>query len=52
MADGGQPLRVLCLEDSPVDAELVSETLIRAGYELDHGATFTFALPRRKETPS
>ena len=35
MADGGQPLRVLCLEDSPSDAELVSETLTRAGYELD-----------------
>jgi hypothetical protein len=30
MADGGQPLRVLCLEDSPSDAELVSEAV---GYE-------------------
>jgi len=35
MADGGQPLRVLCLEDSPADAELVSETLTRAGYQID-----------------
>jgi len=32
---GGGPLRVLCLEDSPPDAELVSLTLSRAGYELD-----------------
>ena len=35
MADGGRPLRVLCLEDSPPDAELISETLARAGHELD-----------------
>ena len=36
MADGGpQPLRVLCLEDSPPDVELASEALTRAGYELD-----------------
>jgi len=35
MADGARPLRVLCLEDSPPDAELVSATLRRAGYELD-----------------
>jgi putative nucleotidyltransferase with HDIG domain/PAS domain S-box-containing protein len=35
MTDGGRPLRVLCLEDSPPDAELISETLTRAGYELD-----------------
>jgi PAS domain S-box-containing protein/putative nucleotidyltransferase with HDIG domain len=35
MADGGRSLRVLCLEDSPLDAELVSETLIRAGFRAD-----------------
>jgi PAS domain S-box-containing protein/putative nucleotidyltransferase with HDIG domain len=35
MAVGGQPLRVLCLEDSAPDAELMSATLTRAGYELD-----------------
>jgi putative nucleotidyltransferase with HDIG domain/PAS domain S-box-containing protein len=35
VADGGRPLRVLCLEDSPLDADLVSEALTRAGYELD-----------------
>src|SRR5450756_2334575 len=35
MADGGRPLRVLCLEDSPSDAELMSEALTRGGYELD-----------------
>jgi putative nucleotidyltransferase with HDIG domain/PAS domain S-box-containing protein len=35
MTDGAQRLRVLCLEDSPADADLVSETLSRAGYELD-----------------
>jgi len=35
MTDGGPPLRVLCLEDSPPDAELISATLSRAGYELD-----------------
>jgi putative nucleotidyltransferase with HDIG domain/PAS domain S-box-containing protein len=41
---GGGPLCVLCLEDSPPDAELVSATLTRAGYELD------FALaPDRRE---
>ena len=28
-------LRVLCLEDSPADAELVGETLVSAGYHLD-----------------
>ena len=33
--DEGRPLRVLCLEDSAPDAELVSETLMRAGYQLD-----------------
>jgi CheY-like chemotaxis protein len=35
MADGGRPLRVLCLEDSPSDAELMSDALTRGGYELD-----------------
>src|SRR5450759_835159 len=35
MADGGRPLRVLCLEDSPSDAELMGEALTRGGYELD-----------------
>jgi PAS domain S-box-containing protein/putative nucleotidyltransferase with HDIG domain len=33
--DEGRPLRVLCLEDSSPDAELVSATLTRAGYRLD-----------------
>ena len=28
-------LRVLCLEDSPVDAELAGEVLAGAGYELE-----------------
>ncbi len=35
MADGLLPLRVLCLEDSPLDAELVTATLTRAGYQVD-----------------
>ena len=35
MVDGGRPLRVLCLEDSPPDAELMHETLTRAGYQVD-----------------
>jgi PAS domain S-box-containing protein/putative nucleotidyltransferase with HDIG domain len=35
VADSGQPLRVLCLEDSLPDAELISATLSRSGYELD-----------------
>ena len=35
MADDAQRLRVLCLEDLPPDANLVSEFLSRAGYELD-----------------
>ena len=35
MAAAVRPLRVLCLEDSPPDAELVSEALTSAGYELD-----------------
>jgi HD-GYP domain-containing protein (c-di-GMP phosphodiesterase class II) len=35
MAEGGRPLRVLCLEDSAPDAELVVHTLTRAGYSLD-----------------
>jgi putative nucleotidyltransferase with HDIG domain len=35
MADGERPLRVLCLEDSPADAELIAEALTRAGFELD-----------------
>jgi len=34
-SDGDRPLRVLCLDDSPPDAELVSMTLSRAGYALD-----------------
>ena len=49
MADGGQPLRVLCLEDSPADAELVLHHLARAGYVVEHSRVdraedFTFAL--------
>jgi PAS domain S-box-containing protein/putative nucleotidyltransferase with HDIG domain len=32
---GGRSLRVLCLEDSPADAELVSATLTRARYVLE-----------------
>src|SRR5665647_1523235 len=35
MVDGGRPLRVLCLEDSPPDAERMHETLTRAGYQVD-----------------
>jgi PAS domain S-box-containing protein len=30
-----RPLRVLCLEDSPIDADLVGHTLTAAGYEVD-----------------
>ena len=32
---GGRPLRVLCLDDSPPDVELVAATLTRAGYQLE-----------------
>jgi CheY-like chemotaxis protein len=32
---GGRPLRVLCLDDSPPDVELVAATLTRAGYRLE-----------------
>ncbi|MCX6373517.1 MAG: response regulator [Actinobacteria bacterium] len=32
---GGRPLRVLCLDDSSPDVELVAATLTRAGYQLE-----------------
>jgi PAS domain S-box-containing protein/putative nucleotidyltransferase with HDIG domain len=35
VTDPRRPLRVLCLEDSPLDAELVCETLVGAGYQVD-----------------
>jgi CheY-like chemotaxis protein len=35
VTDDDRRLRVLCLEDSPLDAELVRETLAGAGYQLD-----------------
>ena len=35
MTGDGRHLRVLCLEDSPHDAELVTRTLTRAGYQVD-----------------
>ncbi len=35
MARSDRHLRVLCLEDSPDDAELVARTLRRAGYQID-----------------
>ena len=35
MADSDRHLHVLCLEDSPDDAELVVRTLTRAGYQID-----------------
>ena len=35
MTEHARQLRVLCLEDSPLDAELVLETLAGAGYQLD-----------------
>jgi len=35
MTDGNQRLRVLCLEDSPMDAELVARALTRSGYRID-----------------
>ena len=44
MTDSGRQLRVLCLEDSPLDAELVTEALVKAGYELD----VTLAPDRRR----
>jgi putative two-component system response regulator len=35
VTDGGRTLRVLCLEDSPLDAELAVEALAQADYDLD-----------------
>jgi CheY-like chemotaxis protein len=35
MTGGDRQLRVLCLEDSPTDAELVARTLTQAGYRID-----------------
>jgi PAS domain S-box-containing protein len=35
MTGGGRHLHVLCLEDSPYDAELVARTLTSAGYQID-----------------
>ena len=35
MTDGGTHLRVLCLEDSPNDAELVARSLTQAGYRIE-----------------
>lgn len=45
----GQPLRVLMVEDSPADAELILRHLARAGYSVEHlrvdrPEDFTFAL--------
>ena len=49
MTGTGQALRVLMVEDSPADAELILRHLARAGYDVEHSRVdraedFTFAL--------
>lgn len=49
MTGTGQPLRVLMVEDSPADADLILHHLARAGYQVQHSRVdraedFTFAL--------